>query len=204
MDESLIITGVSTNEIKEFHRSKSFHHRKKSSTDLSITNNSIPNAIYKPINSDEDTSSSAEMIDVQAKPIKTGEDIGTTAITSSTKLVPVTSRPITQDESLLPPGDIKVSTVLSSHIDMIIDEVIKEINWCSDEFEKSKEENYIQASLSIIEHVDPWMSYTSQKPKYKRVDLLSMEEKNELMHHLTNLTEYLLNLFPDPNIITTE
>ena len=144
------------------------------------------------------------MIDVQAEPIKTGEDIGTTAITSSTKLVPVTLRPIAQDESPLPPGDIKVSTILSPHIDMIIDEVIKEINWCSDELEKSKEENYIQASLSIIEHVDPWMSYTSQKPKYKRVDLLSMEEKNELMHHLTNLTEYLLNLFPDPNIITTE
>lgn len=112
--------------------------------------------------------------------------------------------PVAQDESLCPSGNIRVSTVLSPHIDMIIDEIIKEINWCGDELDEKKDENLIQAGLTILAHVDPWRSSANVKQKYRRIDMLTDDEKNELMKRLTDVTNYLIELFPDNDIIGFE
>lgn len=112
--------------------------------------------------------------------------------------------PVAQDESLCPPENIRVSTVLSPHIDMIIDELIKEINWCGDELEERKEEKSIQAGLNILAHIDPWRYSTSVKQKHRRIDMLSVDEKNELMKRLADATNYLIELFPDNDIIGFE
>ena len=109
------------------------------------------------------------------------------------------AEPLAQDESLLPPENIKVASALSPHIDMIIDELIKDINWCGDELDENKNANFIQAGLNIIEHINPWRCSSRAKQQYRRVDVLSIAEKNELMKRLTVITDYLINLFPDIN-----
>lgn len=115
-----------------------------------------------------------------------------------------TIEPVAQDESLYPPGNIRVSTVLSPHIDMIIDELIKEINWCGDELDERKEEKSIQAGLNILARIDPWRYSTSVKQKHGRIDMLSVDEKNELMKRLADATNYLIEMFPDNDIIGFE
>lgn len=112
--------------------------------------------------------------------------------------------PVAQDESLCPPENIRVSTVLFPHIDMIIDELIKEINWCGDELDEKKEEKSIQAGLNILADIDPWRYSTSVKQKHRRIDMLSVDEKNELMKRLADATNHLIELFPDNDIIGFE
>lgn len=112
--------------------------------------------------------------------------------------------PVAQDESLYPPGNIRVSTVLSPHIDMIIDELIKEINWCGDELDERKEEKSIQAGLNILARIDPWRYSTSVKQKHGRIDMLSVDEKNELMKRLADATNFLIEMFPNNDIIGLE
>lgn len=98
--------------------------------------------------------------------------------------------PVSQDESLYPPENIRVSTGLSPHINMIIDEIIKEINWYEDELEE-------KTGLKILVRADPWRHSTNVKQKHRRIDMLSDDEKNELMKRLDDDINYLIELFPD-------
>lgn len=91
---------------------------------------------------------------------------------------------LSQDEN------IRVSTGLSPHINMIIDEIIKEINWYEDELDE-------KTGLKILVHADPWRCSTSVKQKHRRIDMLSADEKNELMERLTDVINHLIELFPD-------
>lgn len=99
--------------------------------------------------------------------------------------------PVSQDEN------IRVSTGLSPHINMIIDEIIKEINWCEDELDE-------RTGLKILAHIDPWRRSTSVKQKHRRIDMLSADEKNELMERLTDVINHLIELFPDNDVVGFE
>lgn len=105
--------------------------------------------------------------------------------------------PVSQDESLYPPENIRVSTGLSPHINMIIDEIIREINWYEDKLNE-------KTGLKIPVRADPWRRSTSVKQKHRRIDMLSDDEKNELMKRLDNVINYFIELFPDNDIIGFE
>lgn len=127
---------------------------------------------------------------------ETGNDQEGNEINSLTQALS-SIEPVSQDESLYPPENIRVSTGLSTHINMIIYEIIKEINWYEDELDEEKGEKSIQAGLKILVRADPWRYSTSVKQKHKRIDMLSDDEKNELMKRLDDVINYLIELFPD-------
>lgn len=105
--------------------------------------------------------------------------------------------PVSQDESLYPPENIRVFTGLSPHINMIIDEIIREINWYEDKLNE-------KTGLKIPVRADPWRRSTNVKQKHRRIDMLSDDEKNELMKRLDNVINYFIELFPDNDIIGFE
>ena len=120
---------------------------------------------------------------------ETGNDQEGNEINSLTQALS-SIEPVSQDESLYPPENIRVSTDISPHINMIIDEIIKEINWYEDELNE-------KTGLKILVRADPWRHSTSVKQKHRRVDMLSADEKNELMKRLDNVINYFIELFPD-------
>ena len=137
---------------------------------------------------DESKSSSNE--------VPSGNEVNSTAQASPP--IEPSIEPPAQDEN------IRVSTDLSPYIDVIIDELIKEINWCGDELDEGKEKKSIQAGLKTLARIDPWRYSTSVKQKHRRIDMLSVDEKNELMKRLTDITDYIIELFPGNDIIGFE
>lgn len=187
--ETMNNTDDHDDQVKDKSLITSFNDESKSSLHKHHGTNSENEAIS---NNSSETGNEASPSPIEAisnSSSETGNDQEGNEINSLTQALS-SIEPVSQDESLYPPENIRVSTGLSPHINMIIDEIIKEINWYEDKLNE-------KTGLKIPVRADPCRRSTSVKQKHRRIDMLSDDEKSELMKRLDDVINYIIELFPD-------
>lgn len=82
-------------------------------------------------------------------------------------------------------------------IDLFVDRIMVEINWCWKELGNNDKKDYIKAGLTLLNGIDLNEIHNGRLSKVGDVRILSEEEKIDIEERLVHITDFLIHILPN-------